>query len=541
MSGAQDFGSRTEVYESPIYGRVLEIALTGSQSQVVSSRGREIIKEEVARHRPQYLVLNLLGFDSVFGNDLIGALASGALAMRELGGGGKTGILAKGRTAATLKRVLPLMKIEFLFGGRIHSDLESALSNLRSTPALAKCELQIVFNKPGCTYAVGEKVRGVVQVRAGEELACQKLTLSRRWVFTNDRGGRKSGPEYERELFAGTWQASEVASYRFEFIAPAGPITYRGLLLNVEWKVYACAELSARFDVNAAKEFTLVAGDPKRVPTQEPLWTRKEPLQTDKPARPTDLSPSDVGIILGLIGSLFLFFGLALLRHDWTKLYSRPEGGSLVSAVVIILVYGGLMAVGGAFIGVGIGFFTGRWPRRTRHTQKDTTGGYDLGPSYRPPVGALLFGAFVGDRLEFVGLRALLAERKLGRVDVLLSSTTLRPGQTITCTARFQPRARTEVTEATATLKATEKLTWRGGRNPGSYSHVVHETQVPLTEGQLLMPGVPVQLQASLTIPSRAPCTFMAPNNELQWAVHVHLQLTGWAHWIREFPITVHP
>ena len=127
MFGTQEFSSRTKIYESPKWGRVLEIALAGSQSQEVSSRGRKILEEEVARHRPQYLVINLLGFDSLFGNDLVGALVTGAAVMRKLGAERQTRILAAGRTAATLERVLPLMRMESLFGGRIHADLESAL------------------------------------------------------------------------------------------------------------------------------------------------------------------------------------------------------------------------------------------------------------------------------------------------------------------------------------------------------------------------------------------------------------------------------
>ena len=127
MSETQEFSSRTNIYESPICGRVLEIALAGSQSQEVSSRGRKILEQEVARHRPQYLVINLLGFDSVFGPGLLGALVVGAAAMDKLGTGRKTRILAAGRTAATLDRALRLARLESLFGGRIHSDLESAL------------------------------------------------------------------------------------------------------------------------------------------------------------------------------------------------------------------------------------------------------------------------------------------------------------------------------------------------------------------------------------------------------------------------------
>ena len=273
----QEFSSRTEIHESPIYGRVLEIALAGSYSHELLSRARKIIEEEVARHQPRYLVINLLEVDTVYGGYLLGPILAGAVAMQKLGGGRKTGIVAAGRTAASVDKILSISKLESIFG-RTHSDLESALSNLRTMPALAKCELQVVFNKPGWTYTVGAKVSGVVQVRAGEELACRKLTVNHQWRATSGSGEHESGPEHEEELFSGTWQTGEVASYPFEFVAPAGPLTNRGVARNVEWYVRACAELSDRLGVGASKIFTLVADEPKPSPTGEPSRTRFQNL-----------------------------------------------------------------------------------------------------------------------------------------------------------------------------------------------------------------------------------------------------------------------
>jgi hypothetical protein len=133
----QEFSSRTEIHESPIYGRVLEIALAGSYNHELLSRARKIIEEEVARHQPQYLVINLLEVDTVCGHYLLDPVATGVLAMQKLGGGRKTGIVAAGRTAASMDKSIRICRGQSIFG-RTHSDLESALSNLRSMPALAK-------------------------------------------------------------------------------------------------------------------------------------------------------------------------------------------------------------------------------------------------------------------------------------------------------------------------------------------------------------------------------------------------------------------
>jgi hypothetical protein len=133
VASFQEFSSRTEIHESPIYGRVLEIALAGSYSHELLSRARKIIEEEVARHQPQCLVISLLEVDTVYGHYLLGPIVAGTLAMQKLGGGRKWGIVAAGRTAASLDKSIRICKLESIFGGT-HSDLESALSNLRSMP-----------------------------------------------------------------------------------------------------------------------------------------------------------------------------------------------------------------------------------------------------------------------------------------------------------------------------------------------------------------------------------------------------------------------
>jgi hypothetical protein len=135
MFGSRGFSSRTQIHEHPAYGRVLEIELIGSEGEERPFPGTKVIQEEVARHRPQYLVINLLEFERPFGNALIGGLVSGVVAMQKLGRDRRTGLVATGRTAAELDRILPLIKLAPMFGGRTFADLDSALANLRSMPA----------------------------------------------------------------------------------------------------------------------------------------------------------------------------------------------------------------------------------------------------------------------------------------------------------------------------------------------------------------------------------------------------------------------
>jgi hypothetical protein len=138
---AQDFTSRTEIREIANLGRVLEIALAGSDSSVVAARGGAIVEKEVAEQQPRYLVINLLGFNARFGNlnDVVRVLVAGAVSMRKLGPDRQTRILAAGPTAAELDKLLRLVGAESVFGEGIHSNLESALeqtTKIRDDPTV---------------------------------------------------------------------------------------------------------------------------------------------------------------------------------------------------------------------------------------------------------------------------------------------------------------------------------------------------------------------------------------------------------------------
>ena len=62
---------RAELHQEDERGRILEIAFTGSESGKQPFRGANIVEEEIARHAPKLLIINLLGFEPNFGNALI--------------------------------------------------------------------------------------------------------------------------------------------------------------------------------------------------------------------------------------------------------------------------------------------------------------------------------------------------------------------------------------------------------------------------------------------------------------------------------------
>jgi len=113
---------RAELHQDNNRGRILEIAFTGSESGDQPFRGAAIVEEEIARHAPKLLIINLLGFEPNFGNPLIGALVRASQAMN-----GAIRIAARGETAHKLQHAFAVMKLETLLDKRIFPDRESAL------------------------------------------------------------------------------------------------------------------------------------------------------------------------------------------------------------------------------------------------------------------------------------------------------------------------------------------------------------------------------------------------------------------------------
>lgn len=164
--------------------------------------------------------------------------------------------------------------------------------------------------------------------------------------------------------------------------------------------------------------------------------------------------------------------------------------------------------------------------------------------SIRNPKGhwilSTLFGAFlglIGGANLLSGIRQLLASWKLGRVSVEVSPSSVRPGESLTCTVRLNPRTAMDLTEATATLQAREVSSY--GKN--SYKHTAREVSVPLASGRALAAGESVVLQVPVPVPADAPSTFVTTWNAVHWLVEIRLSPAGFAKWERYFPVTVRP
>ncbi|MBC8043946.1 MAG: hypothetical protein IAF08_10940, partial [Rhizobacter sp.] len=105
---------------------------------------------------------------------------------------------------------------------------------------MSKCNLTMTFSSPDRTYTAGKSVRGTLNVVVNESMTCKKLMLRSEWR-THGKGNVTTGALQEIALTGEEeWGAGTVKSFPFEFAIPAaGPVTYHGHYLNVDWYVAA--------------------------------------------------------------------------------------------------------------------------------------------------------------------------------------------------------------------------------------------------------------------------------------------------------------
>jgi hypothetical protein len=126
---------------------------------------------------------------------------------------------------------------------------------------MSKCEVKILFDRPDGIYKFGEAIAGVVQVAAHADFHCRQITLIRGWK-THGRGNIASGGEEGLILAdAAEFKTGETRDYPFRFAELAGPVSYQGHYLSVEWHVRAHLDIPLAVDVKQEEKFILAGGE----------------------------------------------------------------------------------------------------------------------------------------------------------------------------------------------------------------------------------------------------------------------------------------
>jgi hypothetical protein len=160
-----------------------------------------------------------------------------------------------------------------------------------------------------------------------------------------------------------------------------------------------------------------------------------------------------------------------------------------------------------------------------------------------PPLLAILLGIsgpLVGAAL-LLPFRAQIAERRLGRVEVVLDRAAVAPGQTIRAALSFLPRSDLRIQRATATLRGREKVVRGSGKERVTRQHAFTHAEAPLVAEAVLPAGHRVTLWAPLPLAPDCPLSFCARDNRLDWEVEVRIAIAGWPDWVAVHPVLVWP
>jgi hypothetical protein len=360
---------------------------------------------------------------------------------------------------------------------------------------MSRCDLEIVIDREDRRYQAGERVSGLIGVTVNKDCTCDGLTVTREWR-THGSGNSATGGSEVQVVFSGEWKAGEQHFHPFEVTVPRGPVTYRGHLLNVDWYIRARADIPWAFDPKAEEEILLV-------PDDDPT--------------PFELGPQ-------FAGGLDLSAASAVGRVIVTVM-----AGGFISFALVFLVLG----IGAVGVGLGAALFS-----------KTSTG------IFEGAFGCLFAIPFILVPLVFIALpgwllyrawRNVLAERRLGEVDLQAPEGDVRGGEAFPVGVSFTPKGRIALNAVHATLRGREVVVRGSGTNKHTYRHTLYEQKTALCEEQAVEPGTPVSLEGELVLPDDAAPSFRALDNQLRWSITFEIDVAGWADWNREWVLAVQP
>lgn len=355
---------------------------------------------------------------------------------------------------------------------------------------MSGCDLQIKLDHPERVYTAGSTIKGLVLVRATRDYECRGLTVTQGWR-TSGKGDTDRADFGGFRLFAGLWRAGEQASYPFELQAQRDPISYRGKLFQVEWRITAQADIPMELDLKAEEVFTLIP-EPRDSTGKESELKVGQIGGDDTSGGNTGLSNPLVGPAVGVgvgIGAFLLaaYLVWGLFPAQVVDLSSRAALWRLIGAI----------AIGGIALNLLVNYV----PR-------------------------------------------LLAALKVGPLDARVGSRTLRRGGSLKCVACFAPRADINLRQASLTIWAEEVATRKTVHSDGedtTYVERVYRTEASFASDLQLPALQAVRLEGAVQIPLTAPVTFKGRWNGLIWKAVLRLDFPHWPDWEKEFSITVLP
>lgn len=148
--------------------------------------------------------------------------------------------------------------------------------------------------------------------------------------------------------------------------------------------------------------------------------------------------------------------------------------------------------------------------------------------------------ALITAAVVFLALKRRVAERRIGAVQLNLSTFEPRPGDSIQVAVTLSPTRSITLNGVTAVLRGYERAVTGSGTRTSTHTSEFHRQQQSLMEGpQQLSPLEPGRFVTAVTIPLDAPPSFYAADNQVCWVIDVRLDLPLWPDWTNTVTLAV--
>jgi hypothetical protein len=138
-------------------------------------------------------------------------------------------------------------------------------------------------------------------------------------------------------------------------------------------------------------------------------------------------------------------------------------------------------------------------------------------------------------------LRNVLAQLKIGKVEVEIEETQIVPTERINCVLAFTPKKQVTVNTIIAKLTGEERCVSGSGSNRTTHTHSLYEKEFALSAPTQYPAGEPVRLTTSIELPATNAYTFNDSNNDVNWKLELRVDIPKWPDWVKSTDLILHP
>lgn len=360
---------------------------------------------------------------------------------------------------------------------------------------MAACELSFEFDKDSTHYAVGDTVSGRVLLKALSDFQCQSLLLQLFW-HSNCLIDRENA--LRLNLFNGVIKAGQKLAFPFQFNVPAGPLSYNGKLLFVNWKLSVEADIPWSLNVSAITDLAFYSKD----------------------GDDTVISIGDNEELLNL--ARYIGNKASAIKNFEFK---EPERVDVKSQLWL---YGPNVALGLIAFIVLFSFIPMREGLRFTVVGLLVTLG---------PILALIVLSHYAEAMKSAWLQWRYGPFQL----TLPSDPLIAPGKDCVMELSFCPKKDMKVRRVWAVLSGQEKVFERRGKQNYWNVHQPFREVVHFCEEEVFQEGQERHFKQSHTLAPHAPISFAGEECRLDWSLTVHIDLANGMDWAMTKPLVVYP